>query len=315
MLGLEKVLSLLSLSWLSPVPERGSSSDPCGVPVKFFNTTGIKDAVPPAPSSYPEVLLGRFWLDESGVYGFANTSDALSDFVISFGDALEPWDPVKRTVTLAPWGRSWTWFNKARSYQVWGYAKSVEFAYTFHFNQNVTAAQIIPRVNLGVFGKFSIPTWFVSATMRKQTPPPGACPPPPGATREAVSQCAAWIRETRVFPGTSLEKPTVVYPIFKIADNTGSEYQPTYNAGLQWALNSSNNQPDPDFAQKWLGIDDLPGVGGMKAGQAFNGANMSAAPGWDLCKPAAPCQDLWTVAGVVKCILAFKQDGLEMLFL
>jgi len=274
---------------------RNSEQNPfCPVPVKFFAVDKVNEEIPLPPSTYPEALQGLLWMDQSGAYGFSDMWPISPDAVVSFADPITPWAPKEKTISIAPWGKTWTWFNTAKGYVTWGLAKFVSYVYTFEFNSDLTHAQIFIEADLSLLGKFRLPASLFNATMQRQTPPQGACPPLPEATKEQKSKCATWRRETTYMPGWPIIGwRTYTYYIYTIADNKGKKLQPYFDAYAEFASLPENNQADPDEAKQWLGVD-LKKAGGVKPGQSFVGTQSRTIPGVNPCNPDSPCQNLFS---------------------
>jgi hypothetical protein len=278
------------------------------VPVKFFDVDKVQDVLPYPPNTYPKSLQGLLWMDQAGVYGYSSAQPPIPDYILSFGDTVTKWCPKTRTATVAPWGKSFTWFNVAEAYRTWGLARFVHYVYHFNLNEDFTHAQIVTEINLGLLGKFTLPTWLVDAHMRLQTPPAGACPPPPGATKEQVGKCALWMRSTTVLPGWPVVGQNATeYPVFQITDNQGTKIQPYFDAYVQWASEPSNNEPDQEAAMTWLGVD-LKDVGGMSANQSFVGVKSDVVPGWNPCNAEAVCQNMYTLGGITSCLKGLLEE-------
>jgi len=284
----------------------------CRAPVKFFDMDKVQDEIPLPPSTYPEALHGLLWMDQHGAYGSSDMSFPASGYVVSFADAIKAWSPEERTISIAPWGKTWTWMNTAHAYTTWGVTKFVKYIYNWKFNEDFTYAQIVLEITLGPFGPFKMPEWLLNTNMHRQTPPPGAsCPPEPGATKEQISQCATWRRETTILPGWFLiGQPTLSYYIFKIADNKGNKIQPYFDAYAEFAALPKNNQNDPDAAKAWLGVN-LEKAGGTKPGQSFVGTQSETTPGVTLCNPDSPCQNLFP-SSLIYCVSAALAEVLTI---
>jgi len=282
----------------------------CRAPVKFFDVDKVQDEVPLPPSTYPEELQGLMWMDQSGSYGLSDLNHPAPDYIVSFADPIKPWSPEEKTISIAPWGKTWTWFNTVEGYTTWGLSKFVNYIYNFNFNADLTHAKVLIEITLGPFGTYTVPDFLLSATMHRLTPPQGACPPPPGATKKQISQCATWRRDTTILPGWFLiGQPTLNYYIFTIVDNKGNKMQPYFDAYAKFAALPQNNQNDPDAAKKWLGVN-LEKVGGTKPAQSFVGTQSKTIPGINACNPDSPCKHLFSPSSLLECVTAALADVL-----
>lgn len=222
--------------WLSS----SSSSSSGSYRVRFVRNDEVEKVLPSAPASYPKPLRGVLWLDQRGVYGFSNQTSqtTFADLCVTFGDtSFSTLDATTHKVQVRVYGPAWTWFNSAEGYTSWLGSKLVGWTYEFQFNEKYDFA----RVNLiwsplGLFD-YRFDTGSLNATMVLQTPPAGACPPKAGASKQDISICAKWRRETH-----NLDGSLSIYYAWEIVDENGNRVQPYYDRYLAFA--NSVSKPD-----------------------------------------------------------------------
>ena len=118
-------------------------------------------------------------------------------------------------------GPAWQWENNEKGFHSYDLSTKVFSHYEFVFSEAYDFAQIYPHVKT-FFGSVRIPKDVLSFTLTRQNPPAGACPPAAGATKQEISRCAMWRRDStffKVVPGLSDAIGTFVYYAYQIVDN------------------------------------------------------------------------------------------------
>jgi len=218
--------------------------------VAFIKNDEVEFAFPKVPSNFPKTLHGISWMDQSGAFGFSNMPSVAPKYDLAVSDADSEFDPMSRTVWRNPLQRSWTWANSLGGYGE--YAGTVG-RYAHVFNEDYTFAQIYVEQSLFGLFPFRVPASILNCTMVLQTQPKRACPPRPGASKEEVSKCAKWRRETSFFG-----RPTQVYYIFEIVDKDGKRVQPYYDEYVRWA--NAKSVPSTFWARFFLGASEGAGM-------------------------------------------------------
>lgn len=242
--------------------------------IAFVKNDNIQNLLPTAPVDYPEPLQGMIWMDQSGSFGVSTLPSTLPDLALSFGDIdFSRLDPTTRTVNVDVLGPAWQWENNEKGFHSYDLSTKVFSHYEFVFSEAYDFAQIYPHVKT-FFGSVRIPKDVLSFTLTRQNPPAGACPPAAGATKQEISRCAMWRRDStffKVVPGLSDAIGTFVYYAYQIVDNERRPIEPYYSAYLAWA--NSKCKPDKAAADKY-GYDtrvSLDNSNGLQSGTSFLG--------------------------------------------
>lgn len=228
---------------------------------RFVRNDEIEKVVPLPPGDYPKSLQGMLWMDQTGSFGFSNISGGAPDLAFSTGDTkYAQLNRETRQLDINIFGPAWQWQNNAEAYEFhhdlltgpWSHLGVKFHHYEFVFNDDYSFAQIYPVMQSALGNVYRVPESMLSFTMTLQTPNPGQCPPKEGATREEISSCALWRRESRVFtvvPGIAKNIGTFVYYAYQIVDQKGNRIEPYYSAYKDWA--NENSKPDAEAAAKF----------------------------------------------------------------
>eukprot|EP00932_Pfiesteria_piscicida_P017527 SRR837773.4403.p1 GENE.SRR837773.4403~~SRR837773.4403.p1 ORF type:complete len:288 (-),score=29.90 SRR837773.4403:12-875(-) len=227
-------LTLAALVWLVP-----SGPD---VP-RCFHNAKLETELPLAPSSYPEAFQGMLWMDQGGFYSHSDVPFTAPDLALSFGDAeYSRWDPVSRTLSLDIAGPSWTWMNRVDGHLAYWALRKLGYFYLFEPNEDFSVIQVLPSVDWGALGKFSLPKQIMSFTMERVQHAPGACPPKAGASKKDIAKCATWDRVSSGLLSPLLGPFGVVhYYVWQIVDGSGKRIQPYYDVYQSFANKSSRH--------------------------------------------------------------------------
>uniref|UniRef100_A0A7S0ARX5 Phospholipase B-like n=1 Tax=Pyrodinium bahamense TaxID=73915 RepID=A0A7S0ARX5_9DINO len=290
----------------SPAAEGGAEDAWLGPNFDFFDAADVNNALPLPPKqlNYPEPLRGMGWLDQSGFYAESTLAFAFPDLVISSGDTeYGTLDPETRTTKTSCAGKAWTWANTAQGYGWWGFSDVFDYHYVTTYNEDYTQFVTKPTAFV-LFGYMSVPEWLVGLYGTKMpTPPDGACPPPPNATKQQATQCASSRRDTVLFPYLPFRVNLGTYHIFDIVDEKRNKIQPYFDVYLQYVANIS--RPDPAAARQYLGAH-LGQVGGLKPQQLLVRKTGRPLPGTSFNGSPEGCQGLvgFKIGRLLQCLVA-----------
>lgn len=238
------------------------------VQLRCVRPEAFVSAFPPPPEELPQAWRGVMWMDQTGVYGRSDVEGQnASSASLAFSFGISTYDPNTRTVKIGgrgnrwPWqgrhaGSSWLTANRFMGYEDIYWARFYGYSYVFTFNEDFTAAQIVPTFAPlgGWIGSWGIPVGMMNYTIRLQNLAGKQCPPPAKhADKLQVTECAKFIRTTRLwdwFPEWADMIGEYHYPVFEIIDPTGAPVEPFYSHYSKYAARSAD--PNPDAAYLYL---------------------------------------------------------------
>lgn len=200
----------------------------------YFSNEHTDTVLPLAGAEYPDAFKGVIWMDQGGHYAYSDIPVPAPDLAVSFGDSH--WDAANNKLTLDVAGPGWIWVNSGLGHLFWTILQHVGYHYTFSPSSDFSVIQIYPTLDLGFLGTWSAPEWFMSFTMEKQTPPAGACPPAPNATKKEIAKCATWDRVSSTWMSPLLGKYGYLhYYVFQIVDAEGNRIEPYWSIYKEYA--------------------------------------------------------------------------------